>query len=72
MLLERNKYLKSSSELRFSLSLHFLHNIFKEKDVIIKPNITQQLNYHLTSHKGYPSIKKYNSLLLLQEIQSNN
>lgn len=58
MLLERNKNLKSCSELRFSLSLHFLHSFFKEKDAIIKPNITQHLNYHLTSHKGYPSIKK--------------
>lgn len=60
MLLERNNNLKSFSEVQFSFSsFYFLYNVLKlkKKDVIIKPNITQQLNYHLTSHKGYPSTK---------------
>lgn len=68
MLLERNNNLKSFSEVQFSLFLFFfLYNALrlKEKDVIIKPSIAEQLNNQLGSHKGYPSTKKTNSFLLL-------
>lgn len=68
MLLERNNNLKSFSEVQFSLFLFFfLYNALrlKEKDVIIKPSIAEQLNNQLGSHKSYPSTKKTNSFLLL-------